>query len=252
MTDIQLSMFDMSTIRHDSVCAIFGGRGVGKTTLIKDIVKKNQVNETDSSGVPLFKHKLTIDPLQIITGTVLTNNSNEYNFKNSDEDNNLKKFDTFMSLRKYDRDQNIRNNTPNEKSCIVFDNCNYTPFLKSEWFNKLFLEGRLYRIFAVLVFQYPCLPPVLRRNVGYSFHFYTTDSSIRRRQFNDYGGIIPTFELYCMLLDMCKDGYNCLVINHNVHSTELQKCIFWYKAELHPDFEFVTSEMVTNTTENTN
>jgi len=43
-------------------------------------------------------------------------------------------------------------------------------------------------------------------------------------------------------MDQCTENYECLVINNNSKSNQLQDQIFWYKAEPHSDFKLGSRE----------
>jgi hypothetical protein len=43
-------------------------------------------------------------------------------------------------------------------------------------------------------------------------------------------------------MDQCTENYECLVIDNNVKSNQLQEQIFWYRAENHKDFKLGSKE----------
>jgi hypothetical protein len=43
-------------------------------------------------------------------------------------------------------------------------------------------------------------------------------------------------------MDQCTENYECLVVNNNSKSNQLQDQIFWYKAEPHGDFKLGSKE----------
>jgi hypothetical protein len=36
-------------------------------------------------------------------------------------------------------------------------------------------------------------------------------------------------------MDQCTQNYECLVIDNTSQSNKLEDCIFWYRAEMHPE-----------------
>jgi hypothetical protein len=38
-------------------------------------------------------------------------------------------------------------------------------------------------------------------------------------------------------MDQCTQNYECLVVDNTSQSAKLEDCVFWYKAEIHPDFK---------------
>ena len=63
----------------------------------------------------------------------------------------------------------------------------------------------------------------------------------RKRIYENYAGIFPTFESFCQVMDQCTENYECLVINNNVNLINF-KSIFWYKAEPHGSFRLGSKE----------
>jgi len=43
-------------------------------------------------------------------------------------------------------------------------------------------------------------------------------------------------------MDQCTQNYECLVIDNTSQSSKLEDCIFYYKAEIHPDFRIGAPE----------
>ena len=60
--------------------------------------------------------------------------------------------------------------------------------------------------------------------------------SNRKRIYDNYAGMFPSFEVFCQVMDQCTENYECLVINNNAKSNKLSDQVFWYKAEARPDF----------------
>jgi hypothetical protein len=43
-------------------------------------------------------------------------------------------------------------------------------------------------------------------------------------------------------MDQCTQNYECLVVDNTSQSSKLEECVFWYKAEIHPDFRIGAPE----------
>jgi hypothetical protein len=43
-------------------------------------------------------------------------------------------------------------------------------------------------------------------------------------------------------MDQCTQSYECLVVDNTSQSAKLEDCVFWYKAEMHPDFRIGAAE----------
>lgn len=91
--------------------------------------------------------------------------------------------------------------------------------------------------------QFPLgIPPNLRCNIDYVFILRENINSNRRRIYENYASMFPTFELFCNIMDQTTENYECLVIHNNAKSNKLTDQIFWYKAQSHPDFKIGAKE----------
>ena len=79
----------------------------------------------------------------------------------------------------------------------------------------------------------------------YRLYFYSTRTlycNNRKRIYENYAGMFPTFESFCQVMDQCTENYECLVISNNAKSNKLDDQIFWYKADAHRDFKLGSKE----------
>ena len=85
------------------------------------------------------------------------------------------------------------------------------------------------------------IPPVIDidnlPNIDYVFILREPYITNRKRIYENYAGMFPTFESFCQVMDQCTENYECLVINNNAKSNKLTDQVFWYKAEPHDDFK---------------
>ena len=80
----------------------------------------------------------------------------------------------------------------------------------------LFMNGRHWKIMLVITMQYPLgIPPNLRTNIDYVFILREPYITNRKRIYDNYAGMFPTFESFCQVMDQCTENYECLVINNN-------------------------------------
>ena len=105
------------------------------------------------------------------------------------------------------------------------------------------MNGRHYKILFIITMQYALgIPPNLRTNIDYVFILRENYVSNRKRLYEHYAGMFPTFEMFCQVMDQCTENYECLVIHNNAKSNKLEDQVFWYKAEPHSDFKIGASE----------
>jgi hypothetical protein len=109
----------------------------------------------------------------------------------------------------------------------------------------LFMNGRHWKVFLIITMQYPLgIPPTLRTNIDYVFILREPYIANRKRIYENYAGMFPTFESFCQVMDQCTENYECLVIDNNVKSNKLSDQIFWYKAnsDIRHDFKLGSKE----------
>jgi hypothetical protein len=125
------------------------------------------------------------------------------------------------------------------RAFFILDDC----LFDNSWTNdinirSLFMNGRHYKVFFIITMQYPLgIPPNLRANIDYVFILRNNNTSDRKRIYEHYAGVFPSFEVFCQVMDNCTENYECLVINNTVKSNKISDCVFWYKGEPHDDFK---------------
>jgi hypothetical protein len=95
----------------------------------------------------------------------------------------------------------------------------------------------------IITMQYPLgIPPALRTNIDFVFILREPYIANRKRIYENYAGMFPTFESFCQVMDQCTENYECLCIVNNAKSNKLQDQVFWYKADGHNDFRLGSKE----------
>ena len=93
-------------------------------------------------------------------------------------------------------------------------------------------------MFFVISMQYPLgIPPNLRTNIDFIFILRENIVANRKRIYDNYAGMFPTFETFCQVLDQCTENFECLVIDNTTKSNKIEDTVFWYKASEHNNFE---------------
>jgi hypothetical protein len=233
---LRLSKFDMSKIPDDCVVLFIGRRGTGKSWLIKDLMWYKQrfpigtvlsgtesANGFYSSIVPsLFIH-------EEFNSTIISNV--------------LKRQDAIT--KQIRKEKEIRGTCAlDRRAFVVMDDCLYdNKWISDKYIRSLFMNGRHYGLLYILAIQYVMgIPPVLRGQVDYVFILRENQVSARKRIYEQFAGIFPSFELFCQIMDQCTENYECLVIHNGSKTNRLEDCVFWYKAQPHPDFKIGSRE----------
>ena len=239
---LQLKKFDMKHIsfRPDEnkgpVVVLIGRRDTGKSFLVRDLLYYHQdipigtvISGTEagngfySSHVPkLFIH-------------------DEYNIVIIE--NILKRQKTVLKQIKKDMEIYKKSNI-DPRAFVILDDCLFDDrWTRDKMMRLLFMNGRHWKIMLIITMQYPLgIPPTLRTNIDYVFILREPYIANRKRIYENYAGMFPTFESFCQVMDQCTENYECLVVNNNVKSNKLHEQIFWYKAESHKDFKLGSKE----------
>ena len=117
---------------------------------------------------------------------------------------------------------------------IVLDDLAFDKAIfNSRQMRQLLFNGRHYSIMLVITAQFlGDLPTYFRSNVDYVVTYRTPGIQDRDRLYKNFFGVIPTFHMFCAIMDSCTENYSALVLDNTVQSNALQDCIFWYKAPL--------------------
>ncbi len=142
-------------------------------------------------------------------------------------------------LRQLERDNAAgKRSTVDPRCFVILDDCLYdNSWSKDVLMRTLFLNGRHWKVMLVITMQYPLgIPPTLRTNVDYVFILRENYITNRKRIWENYASMFPTFDSFCAVMDQCTENYECLVIDNNTKSNKLSDQIFWYRAAEHGEF----------------
>ncbi len=227
---LSLKKFDMRMVPQDAVCVFIGRRRTGKSTLVRDLLFHHQnmpigtvISGTEESNS--FYGKM-VPPIFI---------HNEFN--PTILANFVKRQRLIVSQMTKDINEGKRSNI-DPRAFLILDDCMYDDsWTQDKHIRYLFMNGRHAKVFFIITMQYPLgIQPALRTNVDYVFILREPYQSNRQRIYQNYGAAFPSFEFFCQVMDQCTQNYECLVINNNTQSNKLEDAVFWYKAEMHPDF----------------
>ena len=239
---LELKKFNMRkiTFKPDEnkgpVIVLIGRRDTGKSFLVKDLLYYHQ-------DIPIGT---------VISGTEVGNGlyskhvpklfiHNEYN--SGIVENILKRQKTVLKQVKREIETYKRSNI-DPRAFTILDDCLYdATWTKDKVMRLLFMNGRHWKVMLVITMQYPLgIPPNLRTNIDYVFILREPYIANRKRIYENYAGMFPTFESFCQVMDQCTENYECLVIDNNTKSNKLHDQIYWYKAESHSDFKLGSKE----------
>ena len=240
--NLELKKFDMKNIsfkpdeNNGPVVVFIGRRDTGKSFLVRDLLYYHQ-------DIPIGT---------VISGTEAGNGfyanyvpklfiHEEYN--TAIIENILKRQKIVLKQIKREKESYGRSNI-DARAFVILDDCLWdNSWARDKMMRLLFMNGRHWKIMTTITMQYPLgVPPNLRTNIDYTFILREPYITNRRRIYENYAGMFPTFESFCQVMDQCTENYECLVIANNARSNKLEDQIFWYKAEAHGDFKLGSKE----------
>jgi len=240
--NLELKKFDMKSIsfkpneNKGPVVVLIGKRDTGKSFLVRDLLYYQQ-------DIPIGT---------VISGTEEGNGfygkmvpklfvHNEYN--TAIIENILKRQRTVLKQIKKEV-ETYKRSTIDPRAFVILDDCLYdNTWSRDKMMRLLFMNGRHWKVMLVITMQYPLgIPPTLRTNIDYVFILRENYIANRKRIYENYAGMFPTFESFCQVMDQCTENYECLVINNNSKSNKVHDQVFCYKADKHGDFRLGSKE----------
>ena len=240
--NLELKKFDMKKItfkpneNQGPVIVLIGRRDTGKSFLVRDLLYYHQ-------DIPIGT---------VISGTEAGNGfygkmvpklfiHDEYN--SAIIENILKRQKMVVKQLKKETEAYGRS-TIDPRTFVILDDCLYdNTWARDKLMRLLFMNGRHWKLMLVITMQYPLgVPPNLRTNIDYTFILREPYIANRKRIYENFAGMFPTFESFCQVMDQCTENYECLVVSNNAKSNKLEDQIFWYKASGHGDFKLGSKE----------
>lgn len=230
--EIQLKKFNMNMIKDDQVVVLIGKRNTGKSFLTKDLLYNKRsipvgtvISPTESSNKfysdyvpPIFIHE-EYQPAII---------------------SSFMKRQTRIVKRIAKGEEDI-----DPRAFLVLDDCLYdSSWKKDKRIREIFMNGRHKKVLFICIMQWMLgVPPNLRANVDWVFILRENIVQNRKKLYDHYAGMFPTFEMFCSTMDQCTNNFECLVIHNASKSNKLEDQVFWYKADGHPNFRCCSKEV---------
>lgn len=210
-----------------SKLVIIGKPGSGKSVLIKHL---------------LFAKKHLIPVGIVVSGSEETNRFYSTIFP---ELFIYSAYDKRIIERLKTRQKLAKDHLANPWAVLVLDDCMDDPKAFSEpLIRGLFKNGRHWDILAIFANQYVFdFKPEIRANLDGVFIFREATQANREKIYKNFASIIPTYQLFCKLMDELTQDYTCLYINNQIQSNTWTDCVFYMKADATiPDFTFGCSD----------
>ena len=219
--------------RKSPMIVVIGKKDTGKSFLVRDILYNTQ---------PCF-------PIgTVISGTEVANEFFQHmvpsklihdKYKPEIVMNMIKRQLSMKTHRNKDKHGRGEVSAVDPRAFLILDDCLYdASWIKEESTRYVFMNGRHIDLMTIITMQYPLgITPNLRTNVDFVFILRESIVNNRKRIYDNYAGMFPTFEMFCHFMDQCTENFECLVICNGVQSNRLEDQVFWYKASDHPSFK---------------
>ena len=230
-TKLQLNKFDLKKMAPYSTIAMIAKRASGKSYLTREILY----------------HKKDIPTAIVISKTEKLNRfygefiPDIYIYSSFDTSVLTRLFNRQNKLSE-DNNKRIKNGkkVKDDRVMLVMDDCMSSKgtWVKDENILELFFNGRHHHVSFILTMQYSMgIPPEMRSNFDYIFLLAEDFISNRKRLYEHYTGMFPSFDIFCQVFNEVTANYGCMVIDNRVHSKNITDKVFWYKAREVPDFK---------------
>lgn len=223
--ELNLERFDMKRINSSQTIAFIAQRRSGKSVSIKDIMCNMQsipigtvvcptecVNKFYSEFVPpvLIHDEYTPQIIENVVNRQLKVNKENMRRKKK-------------GLAPIDA-----------RAFLILDDCMYdNSWVKDNNIRFLLFNGRHVNVLFMITLQYVLgLPPSFRTQFDYVFIYREPIISNRKRIFDNFCGMFPSFDVFCQVMDQVTEDYHCLVIDRTSKSNRLEDQVFWYKTDL--------------------
>ena len=219
---MQIKRFDPTKITADKCCIFVGKRGSGKSRLLADIlfykrhIPSGVVFSASEGGNKFFSNFLP----------------ESYIYDRFDGD----------VLAKVFNHQKAKKERMGDKCppiFIILDDVAYDKTVfKDKTLVEVFLNSRHFHVLLMMTLQWvTLLPPVMRANTDYIFLMQDNQWGSCKRLYEQFGGVFSKLGEFRTAMDKLTANYGVMVIDQTARSSNIDECIFHYKAELRPRFK---------------
>lgn len=209
---VALKKFDCEKLASGVYILVIGPRASGKTTLLKHIKDKLSVH-----------NGLIFDP----QNSVNTNYDCEVGFAvHSKFDSDV--LGNYLNIIRHSYSSEYHREGSHK--VIVIDDCDPKSLYNDKHFEWIMMNGRHANLSLLTSCQYPPgFTPVIRINFDYIFIFREKKEFNKKKLWEAYANMFPSYDVFSKILDKCTSDHSCLVIDNTSHSDKLDEQVFWYR-----------------------
>lgn len=237
MTSLNLKKFDISSIRKDATILVIGKRGSGKSFFVRDLLYHKR-------DIPIGTVISASEECNEFYGQMCPKLFIHYEYTPEILANLLKR-QKIVTKKMRNQQAMYGKSNIDPYAFLILDDLMYNAnqWMKDISIKDIFMNGRHFNLMFLVTMQFALgLVPAFRNNADIVVIFREPIMSNRRRLYDHYAGMFPSFEIFCQVMNQCTENYECLVINQRVSSNNISDQVFWYRSESHPPFKMGAPE----------
>jgi len=123
---------------------------------------------------------------------------------------------------------------------LLMDDCmEDSSFFRKPTFSAHYKNGRHWKLLSILGLQYAMdIPPAIRMCIDGTFIFREPNLRMRKILYENFASIIPTFKMFCAIMDEITSDHTALYIDNRSQSNNFEDCVFWIRADKVPNYKF--------------
>ena len=224
---LKIREFPIHKMKPESKVIMIGKPGSGKSTLIKDVY---------------YRHKHIFPVTKVFSGT----EQEEAFFKDFIPDIFIENEYNADSVQRFiDRQKKCKKTIEIPWGLLCLDDVSdeASEFNKKMW-QSIFKLSRHWNMMTILSLQH-CLDlgPKLRGLTDYIFILNEKMKDTREKMYKTFCSMVGDFNTFSQVMDEIAVNHTALVIDNKAQSSNVEDCVFYYKAEKHPGFKFGCDEL---------
>ena len=231
--EIEITKFNPSVIEKRRLsagpptCVFIGKRGTGKSTLVSDIL-----------------YHVRKIPIGCVISATEEGNHYYENFVPPIFIHS--RFESGIIENIVQRQKSaVKANPDTAHAFLLLDDMMYDKkVMKDKNITEIFMNGRHWKLMFMLTMQY-CMGigPDLRTNIDYVFCLRENIVDNQKKLWQHYFGIFPNFDQFRQVMNSCTEGWDAMVLDNTSKSTNIEDCVFWYRAKPNRVFKIGSDDL---------
>lgn len=224
---LKIYPFEPKNMVENATIALIAKRASGKTWIIRHLMYENK-----KRGIPASMVISKTEKMNSFYGDYVPDSFIFSKFEPNILPSLFKRQETMMEENKMRK--KLHKKPKDKRVLLVMDDwmSDKNIIVKDENIHELFFNGRHYEISLIMALQYSKgLTPELRGNLDYIFLLAEDFPKNRRKLWEEYAGSFKTYDEFEAIFENLTDNFGCMVINNRIHTTDIEKKIFYFKAD---------------------